>query len=247
MDTKAKEAFLDRYLTPIAVLIGAGIIAAALAFGQGGAGNVAQQPGQQPPAQPVDIKDVKTDTGPYVGEKNAPVVMAVWFDYQCPYCKQLELTTMPQVYEQYVKTGKVRIVFKDFQFLDEYSKTDHKTDSMDAALFARAVWEAHPDRFYDWYIAMAEKQDDEFAGFGDRASIEALTRTIPGIDADRVLALLKDKTPEYTEAIVADRTEGTSLGINGTPAIIIGTTLLSGAQPIDKVAPLIDALLAKKK
>ncbi len=241
METNAQGGgFMEKYLTPVAVVLGCVIIAVAIAFGQGGAKN-APPDGQ---AVAVDIKDVDTDSSPYIGEKNAPVTMAVWYDYQCPFCKQFELTTTADVYENYVKSGKVKIVFKDFQFLDEYSKNpDRSEDSMSAAVFGRAVWDAHPDRFYDWFRAMAESQDEEFDGFGDFASIEALTRTISGIDTDRVLSLINDKRDEYEAAIAADRAEGQALGINGTPSIVIGTTLLSGAQPYDAVKALIDAEL----
>ncbi|MBU2103976.1 thioredoxin domain-containing protein [Patescibacteria group bacterium] len=240
METNAQGSFMERYLTPIAVVLGCVIIAVAIAFGQGGTKN-APNDGQ---AMAVDIKDVDTDSSPYVGEKNAPVVMAVWYDYQCPFCKQFELGTTAEVYENYVKDGKVKIVFKDFQFLDEYSKNPERMeDSMTAAVFGRAVWDAYPDRFYDWFRAMAEAQDDEFDGFGDYASIEALTRTISGIDGDRVIKLVSDKRAEYEAAIAADRAEGQALGINGTPSLIIGTTLLSGAQPYDAVKALIDAEL----
>ena len=241
MDTKASNGFLDRWLTPIAVLLGCIIIAVAFAFGRGG---MAPKDGDQPVA--VDIKDVKADTSPMIGDKNAPVTMAVWFDYQCPFCKQFELTTMPDIYENYVKTGKVRVVLKDFQFLDEYSKNPaRKEDSMTAALFGRAIWDAYPDRFYDWFKAVAEAQDAEFDGFGDKASIEALTRTIPGIDTDRVLSLMESKKDEYEAAIKADRDEGQSLGINGTPSMIIGTQLLSGAQPFATIKGLLEAELSK--
>jgi len=241
MDTNAKGSFMETYLTPIAVVLGCIIIAVAVAFGQGGTKNTADG---QPLA--VDIKEVDTDSSPYVGEKGAPVVMAVWFDYQCPFCKQFELTTMEQVYTNYVATGKVRVVFKDFQFLDEFSKNpDRVEDSISAALFGRAVWEAHPDQYRAWFTAMAESQDEEFDGFGDFASVEALTRTIPGIDGDRVVRLVTEKRAEYEAAIAADRAEGQSLGINGTPSVIIGTTLLSGAESYEKVSGLLDAELAK--
>lgn len=242
MDTNEKGSLMDKYLTPVAVVLGCIIIAVAVAFGQGGT----PKNGSADQAVAVDIKDVKTDASPYVGEKNAPVVMAVWFDYQCPFCKQFELTTMSQVYENYVKTGKVKVVLKDFQFLDEYSKNaDRKEDSMSAALFGRAVWDAYPDRYYDWFRAMAESQDEEFDGFGDFKSIEALTRTVPGIDTDRVLKLITEKKTTYTEDIAADRAEGQALGINGTPSMIVGTSLLSGAQSYDAISALLDAELAK--
>lgn len=234
METTGKQsagAFLEKYGTALAVLIGAIIIGGALMFGQG-AGSM-KNPGMPEPVA-VNIKDVKTDGNPYIGEKNAPVTMAVWFDYQCPFCKQLELGALAEIYSAYVQTGKVRIVFKDFQFLGEDSDT--------GALYSRAVWDAYPDRWYEWYRLMAERQDEEHGGFGDLATITAMTKEL-GLDTDRLAALMTDKDAEYKAAIAADRDEGGELGINGTPAVIIGKTLLSGAQPFSAFKPLIDAEL----
>jgi len=159
----------------------------------------------------------------------------VWFDYQCPFCKRFELETLSQVYDNYVTSGKVKIVYKDFQFLGP--------DSQTAALFARAVWDAHPNHFHTWLTAVMTAQDAEHGGFGDAASLTELTRGIEGIDTDRVLRLMDENKAEYEAAIAADRAEGTALGINGTPGTIIGTNLLPGARPYAEVAALIDAEL----
>lgn len=233
-DTKGTGSVMEKYLTPIAVVVGALIIAGAFAFGSG----AKKADTGQPQAQAVNIKDVKTEAAPFVGDVNAPVTIAIWFDYQCPFCKQLEENVTSQVYEQYVKTGKAKIVFKDFQFLGKDSDTD--------AEFARAMWEAYPDKYYDWYKAMFAAQDDEGdKGFGDLASVEALTSKIPGVDVTKVTKLMTEKKAEYDTKIAADRAEGQALGINGTPAVIIGTKLLSGAQPLSEVTSLIDAQLKK--
>lgn len=235
MDDMKNSGAIEKYLTPIAVVVGALIIAGAFAFGSGAK---KANDGAQPAAQAVNIKDVKTADSPYIGDANAPVTMAIWFDYQCPFCKQLELNVTSQVYEQYVKTGKVKIVLKDFQFLGADSDTD--------AEFARAMWEAYPDKYYEWYKAMFVAQDDEGdKGFGDLASVQALTAKIPGVDVAKVTKLMTDKKTEYDAKIAADRAEGQALGINGTPAIIVGTKLLSGAQPLTAVTALLDAELKK--
>ena len=235
MEEMKNSGAIEKYLTPIAVVVGALIIAGAFAFGSGAK---KADDGSQPAAQAVNIKDVKTADSPYIGDANAPVTMAIWFDYQCPFCKQLELDVTSQVYEQYVKTGKVKIVLKDFQFLGADSDTD--------AEFARAMWEAYPDKYYEWYKAMFVAQDDEGdKGFGDLASVQALTAKIPGVDVAKVTKLMTDKKAEYDTKIAADRAEGQAMGINGTPAIIVGTKLLSGAQPLAAVKALLDAELKK--
>ena len=235
MDEKnSGSSVMEKYLTPIAVVVGALIIAGAFAFGSG----AKKADDTQPAGQAVNIKDVKTEGSPFIGDANAPVTMAIWFDYQCPFCKQLELNVTAQVYEQYVKTGKVKIVLKDFQFLGKDSDT--------AAEFSRAMWEAYPDKYYEWYKAMFVAQDDEGdKGFGDLESIQALTAKIPGVDVPKVTKLMTDKKTEYAAKIAADRAEGQAMGINGTPAVIIGTKLLSGAQPLTAVTALLDSELKK--
>ncbi|KND51463.1 MAG: thiol:disulfide interchange protein [Parcubacteria bacterium C7867-001] len=227
--------FIEKYGTPLAVVAGAIIIAGAFAFGRPDA--APNDDGGT--AKAVDIKDVQMNGDPYIGSPDAPVVMAYWFDYQCPFCKQFDTTVMTQLHENYVKTGKLRVIFKDFQFLG--------SDSTAAAQFARAMWDAYPDKFYVWYQAMFEAQDDEGdKGFGDLASIQELTKKIPGVDVARVTKLMNENKSKYDAAIAANRAEASKFGVNGTPAGIIGTTLVAGAQPYSTIAPLIDAELAKK-
>lgn len=229
--TSEGGTFFEKFGTPIALLLGLIIIAGAIMYGRpntAGTGDTGQ-------AVTVDIKDVKTDTSPFIGDANAPVTVAVWFDYQCPYCKRFELETMAQVMTDYVTSGKVKIVYKDYQFLGPDSDT--------AALYARAVWATYPERFGEWFVAMAEAQDQEHGGFGDLASIQALTTGL-GLDDARITSVMNERKAEFQAAVAADRAEGTALGVKGTPGAIIGTTLVEGAQPYTVVKPLIEAELA---
>ncbi len=225
---------MEKYLTPIAVVLGAGIIALAFMFGQGGSKENAK-----PADVAVDVKDVKTDGVPFIGSPTAPVTMAVWFDYQCPFCQQFELTVTPELIKNYVKDGKLRIVFKDFQFLGE--------DSMTAALYSHAVWEAHPEQYHNWLTAVMQAHTDEGdAGFGNLASIDKVTaEKVPGIDVARVNALMVSKKDAYTKVINDSRAEGAAFGINGTPSMIVGTKLLSGAVPYATLAAAVDEALKK--
>ncbi len=230
-----KSVFMEKYATPVAVILGAAIIAFALIFGTGT--NRPTDPKNPTAGTIPNAAELKMEGVPFIGEANAPVTMAVWFDYQCPFCKQFELTTIKQVHEEYVKQGKVKVVFKDLQFLGP--------DSITAAVFARAVWEAAPEKYYEWHTAFMENQDNENGGFGDQASIEAMTRTIPNLDAERVITLAREKRGEYEKAINASKAEAASLGINSTPIALIGTTLIQGAQPFEVVKQAIETELAK--
>lgn len=235
MTTQKESPFVEKYLTPISVLLAAIIIAVAFAFGTGAKPATTGDAGAAPAA---DIKNLSLDSSPIIGSATAPVTMAVWYDYQCPFCKRYDSDTLGQIYTNYVATGKVKLVLKDFQFLGEDSET--------AALFARAVWEAYPDKFYTWFQAMFAAQDDEGdVGFGDLPSIETLTKTIPGIDVAKVEALMNSKKAQYQAAIDADKAEGAAFGINGTPGTLIGTQVFSGAVSYAQVSAALDAELKK--
>ena len=144
---------------------------------------------------------------------------------------------MTQLMNDYVKTGKVKVVFKDFQFLGP--------DSQTAGLAERAVWEVAPDKFYTWHKAMYDKQDNENGGWGNKTDILALTKSL-GIDSAKVEQLMTSKAAEYQKAMDADKAEGGAFGINGTPGSIIGKNLISGAQPYSAVKQLIDLALEGK-
>ncbi len=189
----------------------------------------------QPPAPPANIADVKLDGAAYIGDDKAPVVMAYWFDYQCPYCKQEEESVFPQLEKDYVDTGKLKIVFKDFAFLGP--------DSDVASRAARAVWAVAPDKFRDWHKAMFDHQDTENAGWGNEDDILALTATIPGIDVAKVKDMMTAKATDFTNAMQADANEGYSMGVGGTPSFLVGKEMMVGAQPYDKLKAAIDAQL----
>jgi protein-disulfide isomerase len=223
---------IQPFLTPIAVII-AGVIIA-LAVKSGGGIKPSTDPSGGAQAQ-VNIKDVAIKDHPFVGKESAKVTIAYWSDYQCPFCKQFETQTMPSIIKDYVDTGKAKIVFKDYQFLGPDSET--------GALYARAVWELYPKQFFAWREAMFNKQDNENGGFGTEATVLALTKTIAGIDGNKVAQTVAAKKATYQQAIEDDRTEGANFGINGTPGFIIGTTAIPGSVPYATFKQLIDQQL----
>ncbi len=240
-DHASKSAnWFEKYGTAVSVLVGLIILAAAVYFGHGLQPTTQQAStgtNGQPASPAVDIKNVKTQGDPIVGNANAPVEMALFFDYQCPYCKQFDQTVLSQIYTNYVQTGKVKVVFKDFDFIGP--------DSLVASEYEHAIWDLYPDKFYAWYTAMFAAQDEENKGFGDEASIQKLTATVSGIDAAKVAAQVKAKKAEYDAATQATFTEAQGYGIQGTPSVIVGTTLLQGMKDYATVTALLDAQLKK--
>lgn len=220
---------VEKLAIPISILLGLALVAGAIAY----SGGMPKQAAGEPEPVEVDIKDVKQGTGPMIGDANAPVAIAVWYDYQCGHCQNYEKTTLARVYDEYVAAGKVKIMYKDFQFFGEESDR--------LSVYGRAVYESNPAAFHAWISSVMAAQADR--AFGTEESIDALLARLPGVDAARVKALVAEKGAQYAAAAAADRDEGASFGIAGTPGTIIGTTLVPGALPFDAVKELIDGEL----
>jgi protein-disulfide isomerase len=200
-------------------------------------GAAAGQPPQAPPLQPVNASAVNTSGEPYMGEPNAPVTIVEWSDYQCPYCQQFELTILPMLDSRYIKTGKVKIVFKDFQFLGPNSIT--------AGEVARAVWEAYPKDYFQWRQTIFQNQGEENrnADPNGLATYLNLTAKVPGIDTNKIAQLVAQNKPQYDAAIKAGQTESGKFGVDGTPSFVIGNgnPPIIGGAPFQQFSKLIDA------
>jgi len=187
----------------------------------------------------VDIKNVNTAGQPFVGSATAPVVLAEWADYQCPFCKKMEQEVMPQFYTDYVKTGKVKIVYKDYEFLG--------ADSQTLGQFARAVWAVAPDKFWDWHKAMFDNQGTENTDWATHAKIMSITTAAIGAsDASKVSQLVSANASTYQKLMDADKAEGSSFGISGTPGFILGTQVISGYTDYATLKADVEAVLNKK-
>lgn len=246
MPPKTAYVFGVLSATSVLAVIAVAILLPVALSGQGGGkvagaqvnANVAAAPSTNTPTSTADISKVDVTNNPYFGDKNAPVTVAFWTDYQCPFCKRFDEQTLPTLIQQYVDKGEVKIVVKDFAFLGPDSDT--------AALAARAVWEVSPKNFLAWHEAMYDKQDAENGGWGNKDDVLALTKTISGIDANKVAKLMDSKKDEYTKLIAADKSEASTMGVDGTPGFVIGKQLIAGAQPTATFTQAIDALLAGK-
>ena len=234
----------NKYFLPAAVIL-AGLFIGGAVIWNGSHPSASPAGSGQPAAAKVDIKNVKIDGDPYIGQANAPVTIAFWSDYQCTYCKAFEVGGIPQIttpaalpniVKNYVDTGKVKIVFMDFTFLGNDSVTD--------AAYGRAIWKLYPDKYFVWRTAMYTAQDAEGdKGFGNAASVDKLDATIAGIDAAKVAADVKANMGVYQAAMDADKAGATKVSINATPSFIIGTQLVQGAYPYAAFQAAIDASL----
>lgn len=169
-------------------------------------------------------QNIDISSAPVQGDKNAPVTIAVFDDFECPYCAQT-VPLLKQVLDIY--PGKVKLVFKHFPL------SSHR-NAQNAALTALAAqnqgkfWEMH-DLLYANYNKLNAQKIDELA-------VEA------GLDLNQVK---KDRAnPQLSARIKQDMEEGTAAGVRGTPTIFVNGRLLP-ERSLNGFRQLIDDELAR--
>ena len=170
------------------------------------------------------------------GSKNAPVVMEIFSDYQCPSCKALFLNTNRQLMDNYVSTGKVFLIHRDFPLpMHAYSRV--------AARYARAA--AEIGKIEPVEKALYENQE-KWEQTGDVDG--TVTAVLTSAEMSKVRALVKGGTLE--PLIDKDYSLGQMYRVNSTPTSVFhckGQTYpYSGMMSYEILRQFLDQLLSQK-
>lgn len=180
-------------------------------------------------SRPTALVDVRS-----VGAADAPITIEMWEDFQCPACGVFSRSTEPRLLEEYVATGKVRLVYRDMAFLGQ--------ESIDAAVGARAAQQLlGADGFWRFHDLLFHNQDGENEGAFDRNVLADMAVSL-GIDRAAFLAALDD--PELIAAVREETQAGAEQGITSTPTLDINGMKAPGAPPYQPLAEYLDSLLA---
>jgi protein-disulfide isomerase len=207
------------------------------------AGPINGQPGAPVPtaaAPPVnDNVKLANVTGYVLGKADAPLTMVEFTDLQCPFCRQFHTQAFEQIKKEYIDTGKLRYISRDFP-LDSIHPY-----ALAAARAARCA--ADQGKFWDMRHAIlvnnATLNNDVFATFA--GDLKMNVGTFKTCTAD---------TSKFQAEIQKDLTEGSGVGIQGTPSFVIGKTSANGldgvrfvgAQPYAQFEAKFKELLAAK-
>lgn len=162
-----------------------------------------------PTAQgPITVDGVADiDPAKAFGNKNAPVVMEIYSDFQCPACKQLFLNTTQRVMDNYVNTGKIYLVHRDFPLpMHAYSRL--------AAEYSRAA--AHIGKCEPVEQALFQNQERWEANGDVKGTVAAV---LSPAEMKKVQALVDGKTLD--PLIDRDKQLGIAVPVNQTPTSVI--------------------------
>ncbi len=205
------------------------------------------QPTEQAPqaAAPETTGPVKVsiDDDPFLGDKNAPLTLVDFSDYECPFCKRHFDQTFAQIKKDYVDTGKVKYVYRDLPL------SFHDPMATKEAVAANCAREQGGDTAYFKFHSEIFKRTKSN---GNGLNIDDLYK----IAADLNLTSGSFKTcldsDKYKDEVQKDLADATQAGANGTPTFFIGKTTqdgiiegtkIVGAQPYSAFQSAIDNLL----
>ncbi len=179
---------------------------------------------REPPPPETKLVPLRKDA-PSRGPLSAPVVIQVFSDFQCPFCKRVE-PTLAQLEREL--PGQVRIVWRHLP-LPFHAHAQLAAEAAEEVLAQRG-----PAAFWAYHDALFDAQGEE--GGLRRESLERLALE-RGVDAVRFAAALDGGV--HTAKVSADATLANHVGINGTPAFLINEYYLSGAQPLEAFKRLV--------
>ncbi len=189
----------------------------------------ARRPEVPLPAEPIALTGAELE-----GSQSAPVGLVVYSDFQCPYCGRFARETLPAIREQYVRTGKVLLAFRQFP-LANHSLAQKAAEAAKCA--------GQQGRFWPFHDQLFSNQESL-----DAASLSGHAAAV-GLEPRRFATCLNG---EMVASVRTDSEGGQLLGVTGTPTFVAGPLLsdgrmkvrerFSGAQPLGEFQRVLDRL-----
>ncbi|KEQ56308.1 Na antiporter NhaA 2 protein [Marine Group I thaumarchaeote SCGC RSA3] len=188
---------------------------------------------------PQIIRNISFDDDPMKGNLNASITIVEFSDFQCPFCAKFHETTLPLIEQNYIQTGKVNFVYRDFPIQNIHPNAVPAALASECADDQGKFWKMHDMIFEDQQIWKDLPIAQSVALYKQYASEL-------GLDSSEFDSCLD--SGKYIEEIQNDLNDGRTYGVSGTPGFFVGNadigfTPISGAQPYSTFQRVIDGQL----
>lgn len=188
---------------------------------------------------PTKVSNMSLESAIINGESNATVTLVDFSDFQCSFCERYVNTTLPQIMNEYVDTGKVKYAFMHYPL-------DYNSNSKPAAMAAQCANDQ--GKFWEYHDKLFSKQSEwEFLSHNESSEMLKKYAVDLGLDSEKFNPCVDSK--KYENKITKDKAEYKNhYNVSGTPTFYIGNerngyTQFEGAQPISTFKQIIDKLL----
>lgn len=187
---------------------------------------------QTTPAASATLTDIPAEwiDGTKLGSPDAPVVIWAYEDFLCPACQQWTAQVKPQLVEDYVKTGKVRLEFNQFPL------QQHNPGAIMAAQASECA--ADQDLFWPYH-------DRVFQGASSRGQAGTTFESLlgyagdAGLDEEAMRTCMTNLTHQTT--VVESLNRASQLGLSSTPSILVDGQLMPNPFNYNELAAAIEA------
>lgn len=187
-------------------------------------------PGEQPAPQPPAKVDVAA-LGPSLGKDDAPITIIEFSDYECPFCSRAVQSILPLLKKEYIETGKVRFVYRDFPLTNIHPNAEISALAARCAGDQNKYWDMHDKIFSDQEKISAD-------------DLKAKAKDLK-LNTDEFNKCLDSK--KHEAAMRKDFIDGVAAGVTGTPTFFVNGKPIVGAVPFTQLKAAIDAALAEEK
>jgi len=184
---------------------------------------------------------ISLDDDPVKGNPDAPITIVEFSDFQCPFCAKFHSTTFPQLEANYIDSGKVKFVYRDFPIQSIHPNAVPAAFAAECADEQGMFWEYHDLVFENqkkWQGLSGPIMVDTFEQY-------ALELGLNASDFNTCF-----ESGKYADEVTKDLQDGASYGITGTPGFFVGNDELGyvkiiGAQPYPVFERLIEDQIAR--
>jgi protein-disulfide isomerase len=147
-----------------------------------------------------------------LGQPSAPLTLVQFEDLQCPFCRAYTVDEFPAIVRDYVRTGKLKIEFRNFTFIGN--------DSVTAGQYASAA--GKQNKLWNFVDLFYLNQGQENSGYVTQSFLSRLLKAVPGLDATKAHA--DALAPDAVTGMKQANTLASQKGIDSTPSFLLGKT-----------------------
>jgi len=173
------------------------------------------------------VNNATADSGSFLdddvvlGDPGAPVAIVEFGDYQCPFCGRFFRDAEQRLRADYIKTGKAKMVYRDFAFLGP--------ESQGAALASQCA--AEQGKFWAYHDRLFEVETLDSRENNGNLNAKLFQSLADELKLNRAQFDTCMSTQKYRAEVEKDYNDGVAAGVQGTPATFINGKLISGAVP----------------
>ena len=194
---------------------------------------------QLPTNQPKQPVRISADDDPVRGDREAPITIIEFSDFQCPFCARFHVQTLPLLLENYIDSGKAKLVYRDFPIQNIHPNAMPAAVAAECANEQGKYWIYH-DKLFENQSQWAKLETVDAVAMFSQYAIEM------DLSQEQFDSCLT--SGKYIEEIRKDLNDGREYGITGTPGFFVGNedlgfVELKGAQPFESFKKVIESQL----